>query len=162
MLSEKEFIKAIQDNQQIIVKVCNLYMDNPADREDLFQEILFNAWKGNKNYKGNSKFSTWLYKVALNTSITFFKKGKRNNSVFSKEVTGFEPPDPTDHLNEQSAAMNKAIIELSEIDKALVMLYLEEYNYQEIADIMGISANNVAVKMNRIKAKLKENSKKYL
>lgn len=162
MLSEKEFIKAIQDNQQIIVKVSNLYMDNPADREDLFQEILFNAWKGNKNYKGNSKFSTWLYKVALNTSITFFKKDKQKSSVFLNEIPGIEPPDPTDHLNEQSLAMNKAINELSEIDKALVMLYLEEYDYQEIADIMGISANNIAVKMNRIKAKLKENSKKYL
>lgn len=162
MLSEKEFIKAIQDNQQIIVKVSNLYMDNPADREDLFQEILFNAWKGNKNYKGNSKFSTWLYKVALNTSITFFKKDKRKSSVFLEEIPGNEPQDQTDHLKEQSAAMNKAINELSEIDKALVMLYLEEYNYQEIADIMGTSANNVAVKMNRIKAKLKENSKKYL
>jgi RNA polymerase sigma-70 factor (ECF subfamily) len=162
MLSEKEFIKAIQDNQQIIVKVCNLYTDNPADREDLFQEILFNAWKGNKNYKGNAKFSTWLYKVALNTSITFFKKDKRKSSVFSKELPGIEPPDLTDPLNEQAVAMNKAINELSEIDKALVMLYLEEYDYQEIADIMGISVNNVAVKMNRIKAKLKENSKKYL
>lgn len=162
MLSEKEFIKAIQDNQQIIVKVSNLYMDNPIDREDLFQEILFNAWKGNKNYKGQSKFSTWLYKVALNTSITFFKKDKRKSSVFFNEIPGIEPQDPPDHLNEQSVAMNKAINELSEIDKALVMLYLEEYDYQEIADIMGISANNVAVKMNRIKAKLKENSKKYL
>ncbi len=162
MLSEKEFIKAIQDNQQIIIKVSNLYMDNPADREDLFQEILFNAWKGNKNYKGDSKFSTWLYKVALNTSITFFKKGKRKSSVFLSEIPGMEPPDLTDHSDEQSVAMNKAINELSEIDKALVMLYLEEYNYQEIADIMGISANNVAVKMNRIKTKLKENSRKYL
>lgn len=162
MLSEKEFIKAIQDNQQIIVKVSNLYMDTPADREDLFQEILFNAWKGNKNYKGNSKFSTWLYKVALNTSITFFKKDKRKSSVFLSEIPGMEPPDSTDHSDEQSVAMNKAINELSEIDKALVMLYLEEYDYHEIADIMGISSNNVAVKMNRIKAKLKENSKKYL
>lgn len=162
MLSEKEFIKAIENNQQIIFKVCNLYMDNPADREDLFQEILFNAWKGNKNFKGNSKFSTWLYKVALNTSITFFKKDKRKSSVFSNEIPAIELQDPTDHLNEQAMAMNKAINELSEIDKALVMLYLEEYDYQEIADIMGISANNVAVKMNRIKAKLKENSKKYL
>lgn len=80
MLSEKEFIHQIQQNQNIIHKVCHTYMDTKADREDLFQEILLNAWKGIKRYKGLSKFSTWLYRVALNTAITFYKKGKKRTT----------------------------------------------------------------------------------
>ena len=159
MLSEKEFIQEIRQNENIIYKVCNRYMDNKADREDLFQEILLNAWKGITRYKGLSKFSTWLYRVALNTAITFYKKGKKN-SMASGQANWFD--SNSDIQDERIIAMNKAINELSGIDKALVMLYLEDYTYQGIADIMGITVNNVAVKMNRIKARLKENCKKYL
>lgn len=157
---EKEFIEAIQENQKIIFKVCNLYADRPSDREDLFQEILFNAWKGVKNFKAEAKFSTWLYRVALNTSITYFKKQQKNNLVPGDSEHLYAAP--SEELDEQSMAMNKAIEDLSTIDKALVMLYLDDYSYPEIAEIMGISVNNISVKMNRIKARLKEGSKKYL
>ncbi len=160
MLSEKDFISIIEQNQQIIFKVCNMYMDTKADREDLFQEILLNAWKGIKNFKGDSKFSTWLYRVALNTAISFFKKDKKQQQVFVAGGISFQ--ESSDNQLEQIEAMNKAISELSAIDKALVMLYLENHNYQQIAEIMGITANNVGVKMSRIKVVLKENSKKHL
>ena len=162
MLSEKEFIKAIQENQQIIFKVANMYMDTNADREDLFQEILLNAWKGIKNFRGESKFSTWLYRVALNTSISFFKKDKKQHALQEFDGNKISFSEVAETEQEQLSAMNKAIAELSKIDKALVMLYLEDYSYQQIADVMGITTNNVAVKMNRIKIVLKENSKKYL
>ncbi len=160
MLSEKDFIRVIQENQQIIFKVCNMYMDTRADREDLFQEILLNAWKGVKNFKGEAKFSTWLYRVALNTAISFFKKDKRQQQIVQSRRILFE--EGFDDQTEQVEAMNKAIAELSAIDKALVMLYLENYSYQQIAEVMGITANNVGVKMSRIKVALKENSKKHL
>ncbi len=162
MLTEKEFIRAIEENQQIIFKVANMYMDTNIDREDLLQEILLNAWKGIKNFKGESKFSTWLYRVALNTSISFFKKDKRQQTVSAFNSDKILFSDLSETESEQLAAMNKAIAELSKIDKALVLLYLEDYSYQQIAEVMGITTNNVAVKMNRIKIALKENSKKYL
>lgn len=138
-----------------------MYMDTKANREDLFQEILLSAWKGIKNFKGNAKFSTWLYSVALNTAITFFKKEQRQTLLHVPETNTHTNTD-INIEDEQLNAMNKAISELSRIDKALVMLYLDDFSHQQIADIMGITVNNVAVKMNRIKVKLKENSNKYL
>jgi len=162
MYSEREFISAIDTNQKIIHKVCNMYMSNAGGREDLFQEIVLNAWKGIKNFKGDSKFSTWLYRVALNTAITFYRKEKRTIETSSLDSPLEIAPDISASQEDSMNAMYKAIAELSDIDKAIVMLYLEDYSYQEIGDIMGITVNNTAVKMNRIKTKLKESSKKYL
>jgi len=137
-------------------------MNNEQDKKDLFQEIVLSAWKGFANFKGDAKFSTWLYRVALNTAITFFRKEMKQLKTVYNGYYADTLPDMPPNENEQLAAMHKAIAELSAIDKALVMLYLEDYSYNDIGDIMGISSNNVAVKMNRIKTKLKENSKKYL
>ncbi len=135
-------------------------MDTTADREDLFQEVTLQAWKAYPSFRGDAKFSTWLYRVALNTAITFFRKEKKQVPTFSTEIF----PDTTDYHNpieEQVKAMYKAIGDLSKIDKALVMLYLEDYNYNIIGEMLGISPNNVAVKLNRIKVKLKENTQKH-
>ena len=162
MLSEKEFIQLIQEHQQIIHKVCSIYMDTPPDREDLFQEIMISAWKGSKNFKGDAKFSTWLYRVALNTAITFFKKGRKEPAVYSESTEHTQIPDEQNNQEAQLAALTSAINDLNGIDKALIILYLENVTYPDIAVILGISANNVAVKMNRIKTRLKESSKKYL
>jgi RNA polymerase sigma-70 factor (ECF subfamily) len=137
-------------------------MDKQSDHEDLFQEITLQAWKAFQGFRGDSKFSTWLYRVALNTAITFYRKEKRSPDLYSTDIlpdTGIEEINP---IEEQFKAMYTAIGELSKIDKAIVMLYLEDYPYQEIGEIMGITSNNVAVKMNRIKAKLKEESKKIM
>jgi RNA polymerase sigma-70 factor, ECF subfamily len=162
MFTEKTFIQAITEHQRIIHKVCNLYMKDLQGKEDLFQEILLNAWKGSKNFKGDSKFSTWLYRVALNTAITFYRKGSRQpNTGTSINFLVNDIPDVLEN-NELTQAMYRAIADLSKIDKAIVLLYLEEYNYHEIGEVTGISANNVAVKMSRIKEKLRETSKKYL
>ncbi|WP_353549874.1 sigma-70 family RNA polymerase sigma factor [Sediminibacterium sp. KACHI17] len=163
MSKEKEFIALLNEHQRIIHKVCNLYMDAHADREDLFQEITLQAWKAYGNFRGDAKFSTWLYRVALNTAITFFRKEKRQPDIFSTEaVPDFNANDAYDPIEEQVKAMYAAIGELSKIDKAIVMLYLEDYNYNDIGEMMGITANNVAVKMNRIKTKLKESTQKYM
>lgn len=160
MPDEQEFISVINQHQKIIHKVCSVYMDMQTDREDLFQEIVLQAWKSYSTFRGEAQFSTWLYRVALNTAITFFRKKKNQPKIFKTEIF----PELVEQKNtdeEQLSAMYKAISELSSIDKALVMLYIEDYNYNEIGDMMGISPNNVAVKMIRIKTKLKESTKKY-
>lgn len=161
MNPDQAFIDLLNKHQRIIHKVCTLYMDNPADREDLFQEITLQAWKAYGSFRGEAQFSTWLYRVALNTAITFFRKDKRKPRMVYDDTTHERAADADTHIEEQVIAMYKAIGELSKIDKALVMLYLEDYSYQQIGEMMGITANNVAVKMNRIKTKLKENSKKH-
>lgn len=131
-----------------------MYVQRPDDREDLFQEITLQAWKSYPRFKGNARFSTWLYRVALNTAITYYRKQKRNPITHS-DISGYEIPEaPTDPTDAQFQLMYKAIGELSEVDKALVLLYLEDYPYDDIAQMMGITANHVAVKMNRIKSKL--------
>ncbi|MBC7902767.1 MAG: sigma-70 family RNA polymerase sigma factor [Gemmatimonadaceae bacterium] len=161
MYTEKEFLAGLDMHQGILHKVTNLYMKDPAEREDLFQEILLNAWKGVKTFKGESKFSTWLYRVALNTAIGYYRKKNRTVDL----VTGgdeIESHTEDEDGEENTQAMYQAIAELSSIDKALVMLYLEDYSYIEIGEILGITANNVAVKMNRIKLRLKDLAKKYM
>ncbi len=162
MQPEKEFIHLLNQHQKIIYKVCNLYMDLHSDREDLFQEITLQAWNAYGNFRGDAKFSTWLYRVALNTAITFFRKEKKKPDIYSTDMMPEKMEENFDPVEEQVKAMYAAIGELSRIDKALVMLYLEDYSYQEISEMMGITANNVAVKMNRIKIKLKEGAQKQL
>ncbi len=159
-MPEQEFIQLLNKHQNIIHKVCSVYMNDYADKEDLFQEVTLQAWKAYPTFRGDAKFSTWLYRVALNTAITFFRKEKKQVTVFSTDIL----PDTTESHNpieEQVSAMYKAIGELSKIDKALIMLYLEDYSYIEIGEMLGISANNVAVKMNRLKVKLKEQTQKH-
>ncbi|HEX7690798.1 MAG TPA: RNA polymerase sigma factor [Sediminibacterium sp.] len=162
MPSEKEFITLLNQHQKIIHKVCNLYMDRYSDREDLFQEITLQAWKAYGSFRGDARFSTWLYRVALNTAITFFRKEKRRPGLQLTDSLPEQADDTHDPVEEQLKAMYAAIGELSRIDKALIMLYLEDYSYNEIGEMMGITANNVAVKMNRIKTKLKEKTQQQM
>lgn len=162
MASEQEFISLLNQHQKIVYKVCNLYMDMHSNREDLFQEITLQAWKAYGSFRGEAKFSTWLYRVALNTAITFFRKEKKKPAIYSTDLLPEQSDDDNDPIEEQVKAMYAAIGELSKIDKAIVMLYLEDYSYIEIGEMMGITANNVAVKMNRIKTKLKDETQKQL
>ncbi len=155
--SEKEFIQLLNQNQKIIHKVCNLYLNWQEDKEDLFQEITLQAWKAYSQFRGDAKFSTWLYRVALNTAITFFRKDKKNAFIATvSEIPDLAHQLDRDPIEDKTKAMYKAIADLSKIDKAIVMLYLEDYSYAEISEIIGITANNIAVKMNRIKVKLRE------
>ncbi len=158
MNAEKEFITLLNQHQKIIYKVCNLYLQSHIDKEDLFQEVTLQAWKAYANFRGDSKFSTWLYRVALNTAITFYRKEKKQ-FIYSTDELPEIAVGSYDPIEEKTKAMYAAIGELSKIDKAIVMLYLEEYSYNEISEVLGITTNNIAVKMNRIKIKLKENLK---
>lgn len=162
MDKEKEFLALIEMHQGIIHKVAALYMNRADNRADLFQEILLAAWKGYANFRGDAKFSTWLYRVALNTAVTWYRKEQKAEPAETLDATHANLPGAYADAEEQLLAMRKAISGLSPIDKALVSLYLDEYDYREIGEILGISANNVAVKMNRIKNRLKQTTQQYL
>jgi len=155
---EKEFVKIISENQGIIHKVCSIYCDSEEDRRDLFQEILAQLWKSYATFRNESKFSTWMYRVAINTAITSFKKIKRQPDQKSLEIESVqienEEYDP--EVEEQILLLHKAIAQLSGIEKSIVLLFLENKDYEEIAEITGITRNYVRVKMNRIKHKLKK------
>ncbi|SFH48626.1 RNA polymerase sigma factor [Pedobacter insulae] len=154
-MSEREFLTMIQDNQRIIHKVCRIYRDSPEDREDLFQEIVFQLWRSYPSFRGGSKSSTWLYRVALNTAMASFRKNKPN--VISAEyLPDIQFEDINYEGNERQEKLLASIRQLSEPDRALIALYLDELSYQQIAGILGISENNVGVKLNRIKLKLQK------
>nr|WP_246223574.1 RNA polymerase sigma factor [Fulvivirga kasyanovii] len=152
-MKEKEFLDQIDQHQNIVHKVCRMYTDNRDDHEDLFQEILLQLWQAYPRFKGDSKLTTWMYRVALYTAISRHKKKQRivSEGIDSKAYEYYENNDPYRYEN-----LRMAIDTLSETDKALVMLYLDEKPYKEIADIMGLTETNVGVRLNRIKKKLKE------
>ncbi len=152
-----EFSKQISEHQDILHKVCRVYCPNPSEREDLFQEILYQLWKSYDSFRGDAKFTTWMYRVALNTAITGFKKFQKIPK--SKDINEriMQMPDGKDEVTEDRLkALYEAIATLNDIDKALIMLHLEDHSYHEIANMMGITETNVGVKLNRIKKKLKE------
>lgn len=160
-MTEAQFTQELQTHQRIIHKVCLLYCSHADDREDLFQEIVLQAWKSVSKFRGDSKFSTWLYQIALNTAISHFKKTSKSPlSFFTSEkittISSSDEPWKDAEVEEQFLIMYKAISQLNKVDKALVTLYLEDYDYKTIGEMLGISANNVAVKMGRIKVALRE------
>jgi len=155
---EKEFLQIIQKNQGIVHKVCNIYCDTEDDRHDLFQEIVAQLWRSFPTFRKESKVSTWMYRVALNTAITTFKKSKRRPDQNRLTFENFQLVDEAYdvEVEEQIKSLHKAVNNLTGIEKSIVLLYLENKKYEEIAEITGITQNYVRVKMNRIKKKLKK------
>lgn len=153
-----KFVQLIEQHQNIVHKVCKIYTDSREAHKDLFQEITIQLWKAYPKFRGDSKFSTWMYRVSLNTAITLYRKSKRRPKTQNYDWVDFkikhEEYDSTE--DEQLSLMYAAIKELNDIDKALVFLYLEDKNYKEISDTLGISEVNARVKMSRIKKKLKK------
>jgi len=159
-MTQEEFVRQVQANQGIIQKICGLYGQTQPDREDLFQEIIVQLWKAVPKFQEQSRFSTWLYRVALNTAISDFRKKRRALPVIQTEVASLEiESELIDDKDERLKTLYAAISQLQEIDKAIVMLYLEDKSYDEIEDIVGISASTLRVRMNRIKEKLRELTK---
>jgi RNA polymerase sigma factor (sigma-70 family) len=158
---EKQFEKLISDHKSLLYKICRVYAYTDADRQDLFQEIVIQLWKAYPNFKGNAQFSTWLYRVAINTAITGLRKKKH-------EITSYESVSRIEHISDDNSAvatedqlqqLYKAIEQLSDVEKAIVMLYMEDRPYTEMEDILGISQGNLRVKMTRIKEKLRQLTK---
>lgn len=155
---EKEFLERIEKHKGVIFKISKMYMDNFDDQKDLFQEITYQVWKAYPTFEGRSEFSTWLYRIALNTAILFLKSEKRRSFIQNKEVNNFKiNQDEYDNEDElKLKKMYEAINQLNAIDKALIFYYLENYSGKQIAEQMGISEVNARVKMNRAKEKLKQ------
>ncbi len=155
---EKKFLEKIEKHKGVIFKISKMYMDDFDDQKDLFQEITFQVWKAFPTFEGRSEFSTWLYRIALNTAILFLKSEKRRSFIQNNEVNNFKiNQDEYDDEDEQKLKkMYEAINQLNAIDKALIFYYLENYSGKQIAEQMGISEVNARVKMNRAKEKLKQ------
>jgi len=155
---EQKFIDQVMGAQGIIHKVCGMYCDDEEDRKDLFQEILINLWKSYPSFRGDSKFTTWMYRVSLNVAIQRLKKTNKKVEDTPRPFDFDEIAHPQkESLPEKELQMmHAAINQLSDVEKAVVMLYLDEKGNEEIAEIMGISQNYVRVKMTRIREKLKK------
>lgn len=155
---EKEFLEKIEKHKGVIFKISKMYMDNFDDQKDLFQEITFQVWKAYPTFEGRSAFSTWLYRIALNTAIIFLKSEKRRSFIQNDEVENFKITQ-NDYNEEEELKLKKmyeAINQLNAIDKALIFYYLEDFSGREIASQLGITEVNARVKLNRAKEKLKE------
>jgi RNA polymerase sigma-70 factor (ECF subfamily) len=160
-MTQAEFVQLIRDNNGLILKVCNLYAVTVQDRQDLYQEIVVQLWRAIPKFRRESKLTTWMYRVALNTAISDYRKQQRTVitselDLFTKEIA--EQTERTDK-EEKLKSLYTAISHLPEIEKAIVMLYLDDKPYEEIEDILGINQNNLRVKMNRIKEKLRQLTK---
>jgi RNA polymerase sigma factor (sigma-70 family) len=159
--AEKQFENHIRENELLIYKVCRIYAYTDADRQDLFQEIVIQLWKSYPKFNGQAKFSTWLYRVGINTAISGLRKQK--NFITSYKPASL-PVNRSDYNyseteEERLKQLYVAIEQLNQVEKAIVMLYMEDRPYEEMEDILGISQGTLRVKMNRIKEKLRELTK---
>ena len=154
------FLAHLNANMGIAHKVSRLYFEDAETREELVQEMMFRLWKAFPNFDQRAKFSTWMYRVCLNTALTYFKNSKQRKTVTLEEQHFHLAEEPPSDQEEQWLELMKAISELPSINKAIILLYLEDHSYAEISDIIGISISNVSVKLVRIKKELEKNLKK--
>jgi RNA polymerase sigma-70 factor (ECF subfamily) len=158
---QEAFIRLVNEHRGMLYKVCRLYCFTEHDRQDLFQEIVIQLWKSYPAFRGEARFGTWLYRIALNTAISGLRKQRRRIVLTDPEHLPAQLHDIqySAEKEEQLQQLYTAINQLTEIEKALTMLYLEDKSYQEMEEILGISQNNLRVKMNRIKEKLRKITK---
>ncbi len=157
---EKEFVLLLNKHPGILYKVCRLYCPQEEDRRDLFQEIVLQLWKAFPTFRRESQASTWMYRIALNTAISYVRKQVRTPKQESLTKTVFQLPALEEiNQDEQLGLLHRAIEQLSSIEKAVIMLHLEGKSYEEMAEILGISRSNVGVKLSRIKLKLEQKIK---
>ena len=158
-MNKADFIELVQANRKIIYKICHIYCPDKQDHPDLEQEIYLQLWRSRKRYDGRVKLSTWLYRVALNTAISFYHRNMRhkNLSMSSPEkVAGSYSYEQDD----QQQILDCFINELTGLDKALILLFLEGKKYKEIAEVLGITSSNVSSRIFRIKGAFKAKLKK--
>lgn len=162
-----EFLSTIDTHKKIIYKVVNSYCKNKEDRKDLEQEIIIQLWNSFDKYNAEYKYSTWMYRIALNVAISFYRKEKKWFVIndFYNEDSIYSIADENENkteLDHNIELLQEFINKLNELDKALMLLYLEEKPYDEVAEILGISKTNVATKISRLKLKLKKEFQKNI
>lgn len=156
---ETSFLADVNQNIRIVHRVCHTYFPRDAmEREEVFQDIMYQLWKSYQQFKGESKFSTWMHKVALNTAITHIRRSTRKPRTEELAEPIDHAPDINEHMHreEEIHQLYKAIDTLMDIDKAIILLYLEDQDYDEIAAITGLTRTNVSVRLVRIRRALKE------
>lgn len=151
------FREIIEQNKGILFKVARVYCPNENDRQDLIQEMMIQIWQSIHKYNDQFKISTWLYRISLNVAISFYRKNttRANRFTVLNEQTTEIPTEDKAETEQQLNLLEQFISELKELDKALILLYLEDKNYTDIAEILGLSVSNVGTKVGRIKEKLK-------
>lgn len=151
--TEKEFVTMIKLNEAIIYKVTSFYADHNQTINDLYQEVVLNLWKAYPSFRGESKISTWIYRIALNTCITYFRRTKKQPAYTDIDLLDNIPE--ASETNDEIKELYQLINQLGKLEKALVLLYLDDKPYKEIAEITGMTVTNVATKLSRIKDKLR-------
>ncbi|HEY6900495.1 MAG TPA: sigma-70 family RNA polymerase sigma factor [Puia sp.] len=162
-----DFVRLIRENRGILYKISHSYCRKEADREDLIQEMIYQLWKSGERYDASYKFTTWMYRIALNVAISYYRKEGRSGIRLAvsgdMHLMDLEDRSGGDALLEEKIDLLQQFIrELGELDKALMILYLEERPYREIAEILGISETNVATKVSRVKDRLRKQFKSML
>jgi len=153
------FEQILKENKHKIYRICRIYAATPIEPEDLFQEVIFQIWKSLPNFKGKSSIDTWVYKIAINVCLrSKMKFEKSNNKTERLDAIHFTPvTELIDHFEEEKYKyLKECIATLNESDTSIIVLYLDELSYKEIAEITGLSENHIAVKMKRIRKKLFE------
>jgi RNA polymerase sigma factor (sigma-70 family) len=155
---QEDFVRMIAAQQKFIHSICSLYYASPEDRKDLFQEIVLALWKAYPAFNYQSKVSTWIYQIAINTVFSRIRKDKRRprNEPLTEKVWQIPQTTSAQELSESTQELYWAISQLSDIDKAIIVLYLEEHSYQEIATMLNLTKTNVSTRINRIKIKLEK------
>ena len=155
---EEKFIATIRQHERVIYKVCSFYVSDELPKEDLFQEVVCNLWRGFTKFRDECSVSTWIYRVTLNTCISGLRKESKlpKNSISVLPLEQVSPESENAEQEEKINEMYRLINQLKTLEKAIVLLYLEEKSYQEIADITGLTVNNVAIKLKRTKDKLRK------
>ncbi|MDN5396997.1 MAG: RNA polymerase sigma factor [Chryseobacterium sp.] len=160
--TETAFLKLVNQHKGILYKASRIYADSLEDREDLQQEILIQLWKSYRNFKGNSEFSTWMYRVAINTAITYLKKEKQRTSNQTDVPGHFEVQneDYNPAKDKQLEVFYRAVQELKALEKAIIFYFMEGMSHKEIGENLGLSEVNARVKLNRTKEKIQQIIKK--
>ena len=156
MQKEEEFVRIIKEHEGVIFKITSLYTDNRDDQKDLYQDVVYQLWKSFDSFRSESKISTWMYRIALNTALTRLKKSKRmGNSVSMDTVVMQQTENYNPEFEEKLKLLYAHIKQLNVLEKGLMLLLLEGKKYEEISEITGLSPSNVATRISRIKHKLK-------
>ena len=149
---EEKFTELLYQNQGIVHKICNLYFKDRLEKEDYHQELIIQLWKAFPSYNGNAKFSTWMYRVCINAAIDILRKEKFQPKQVKLSDVESHHISSEDHTNQtDKEKLYNVIDKLSSLDKAIITLYLDEYSYKEISEMIGISVSNTGVKIKRIK-----------